>query len=76
MKKTSDHYFTNHHREGEMRGVSGIFFDHLNSGNLEADFQRVIDLSNNFIKSYFPILEKRYQENYTQEYEDFQLHRR
>lgn len=81
MKKECDRYFVNTHRVDpskgpEMRGVSGIFFDHMNTGDLEHDFNMVVDLSNHFIESYFPIVEKRKDEAYTQEDEDFQLHRR
>ncbi len=75
-KKRCDQYFVNKHRNMEMRGVSGIFFDHVNSGNLESDFNMVVDLSNQFIKSYFPIVEKRIDEKFDQEDVDFQLHRR
>jgi coproporphyrinogen III oxidase len=76
MKKTCDRYFSNTHRGDEMRGVSGIFYDHYNTGDLERDFDFVKHLSNQFIKSYFPIVEKRINEEYSQEDEDFQLHRR
>lgn len=79
FKKECDVYFTNAHRQsekgGEMRGIGGIFFDHYNTGNLENDFKMVTDLSNHFIKSYFPIVEKRLNETWTEEDEDFQLHR-
>lgn len=75
MKKTCDEYFVNFHRNNEMRGIGGIFFDHLNTGDMEKDFNMVVDLSNHFIKSYFPIVEKRINEVYTKEDEDFQLHR-
>jgi coproporphyrinogen III oxidase len=76
MKKKCDLYFVNTHREGEMRGVGGIFFDHHNSGNIEADIEMVKALSRQFIKSYFPIVENRKNEAYTADDEDFQLHRR
>ena len=80
MKATCDKYFVNTHRKDargeEMRGVSGIFFDHMNTGNLENDFKMVVDLSNHFLESYFPIVEKRKDEAYTLEDVDFQLHRR
>jgi coproporphyrinogen III oxidase len=76
MKKECDKYFVNTHRGGEMRGVGGIFFDHYNTSNLDSDLEMVKDLSNHFIKSYFPIVEKRLTEAYTDEDEDFQLHRR
>lgn len=76
MKKTCDEYFVNSHRGNEMRGVGGIFFDHYNSGNLSDDLKMVKDLSNQFIESYFPIVEKRLDESFTDEDVDFQLHRR
>jgi coproporphyrinogen III oxidase len=76
MKEECDRYFVNHHREGEMRGIGGIFFDHYNSGDLERDFSMVVDLSNHFIESYFPIVRKRLSETYTEADVDFQLHRR
>lgn len=76
MKDWCDRYFVNHHRNGEMRGIGGIFYDHMNSGDLEKDFNKVIDLSNHFIESYFPIVEKRIDEQFTSEDEEFQLHRR
>jgi coproporphyrinogen III oxidase len=76
MKKTCDDYFNNHHRGLEMRGIGGIFFDHLNSGQAEKDAQMVMDLSQHFISSYFPLVEKRMSENWTEEDEDFMLHRR
>lgn len=76
MKKTCDEYFVNFHRNSEMRGIGGIFFDHYNTGNTENDFKMVVDLSNFFIPSYFPIVEKRKMEIYNDADEDFQLHRR
>lgn len=75
-KKTCDEYFVNHHRNGEMRGVGGIFFDHHNSGDTKADFDQVVNVSRHFIQSYFPIAEKRFKDSYTDEDVEFQLHRR
>lgn len=76
MKKNCDEYFVNTHRDSEMRGIGGLFFDHLNSGDIDYDFEKVIHLSNHFIESYFPIVEKRQFEKWDKEDEDFQLHRR
>lgn len=76
MKKTCDQYFNNAHRGVEMRGIGGIFFDHFNSGDTKKDFEMVKEMSKFFIRSYFPIVEKRMTETYTPEDEDFQLHRR
>jgi coproporphyrinogen III oxidase len=80
MKKECDDYFTNHHRihdgSPEMRGIGGTFYDGYNTGDLEKDYSLVKNISEAFIPSYFPIVEKRINEKFTQEDEDFQLHRR
>lgn len=75
MKDTCDTYFTNTHRNNEMRGIGGIFFDHFNSGDIEADFKMVTGLSNHFIESYFPIVDKRKDESFTDADIEFQRHR-
>lgn len=75
-KKWCDEYFNNHHRGIEMRGIGGIFYDHFNSGDIDRDFNMAVDISNQFIDSYFPIVEKRMNEEYDEEDVDFQLHRR
>lgn len=75
MKEVCDKYFTNTHRENEMRGIGGIFFDHMNTGDLKADFEKVIHLSNHFIESYFPIVDKRLDEKFDDADVDFQQHR-
>ena len=76
MKKTCDEYFNNAHRGVEMRGIGGIFFDHYNTGKTQNDMTMVKNLSNHFIESYFPIVTKRMSDNWTEEDEDFMLHRR
>ncbi len=76
MKKTCDEYFNNAHRGTEMRGVGGIFFDHYNTGDLEKDMAYVFHLSEHFIGSYFPIVQRRMSEDWTEADEDFMLHRR
>lgn len=76
MRAECDQYFTNHHRGNEMRGVSGIFFDHYHTDHLAHDYDMVLDLAGHFIKSYFPIVEKRIHETWTAEDEEFQLFRR
>ena len=76
MKQRCDEYFVNHHRGGEMRGIGGFFFDHYNSGNLARDWAMVKHFSLQFIRSYFPLVQKRKEEQYSEEDVDFQLHRR
>ncbi len=76
MKKTCDEYFVNTHRNNEMRGIGGIFYDHFNTGDIQKDFDMGIALSNHFIESYFPLVEKRKSESFNDEDLDFQQHRR
>lgn len=76
FKVKCDEYFVNKHRNSEMRGVGGIFFDHFNTGDTESDLAMVKDLSTYFIDSFFPLVDKRVEESFTDEDEDFQLHRR
>lgn len=76
MKDVCDKYFVNTHRNNEMRGVGGFFFDHYNTNDLDKDLAFVKDISSNFIKSYFPIVEKRVNEKFNDDDVDFQLHRR
>ena len=76
FKIKCDEYFVNKHRNNEMRGIGGIFFDHFNTGDTESDLAMVKDLSTYFIDSFFPLVDKRAEESFTDEDEDFQLHRR
>lgn len=76
MKKECDKYFVNFHRNNEMRGVGGFFFDHYNTGDMDKDISMIKDISSHFIRSYFPLVEKRKSEAFDAEDEDFQLHRR
>jgi coproporphyrinogen III oxidase len=77
MKKTCDEYFVNRHRGQEMRGIGGVFFDHYQrNSSLEETFAWVKKVSEFFIPSYFPIVDKRLKEPFTSEDEDFQLYRR
>ena len=75
-KQKCDEYFVNHHRNGEMRGVGGFFYDHFNSGDIEKDFSMFKEISSQFIRSYFPLVEKRMNEEFTPEDVEFQLFRR
>lgn len=76
MKNECDKYFVNAHRNNEMRGVGGFFFDHYNTGDIDKDLSMIKDISSHFINSYFPLVEKRKNEAYDADDEDFQLHRR
>ena len=67
-KKECDKYFVNTHRNNEMRGIGGVFYDHLKPANeIEAEdllkFQQAI--GNTFLDAYLPIVEKRKNIPYT-----------
>jgi coproporphyrinogen III oxidase len=62
FKKDCDGYFANHHRNQEMRGIGGIFYDYLrpvDEDNLEKLFAFQEANGNSFLKAYLPIVEKR-----------------
>jgi coproporphyrinogen III oxidase len=61
-KKDCDHYFSNHHRNQEMRGIGGIFYDYLRPRD-EADAEKLFAFQeangNAFLQAYGPIVERR-----------------
>jgi coproporphyrinogen III oxidase len=61
-KQWCDVYFVNKHRDKEMRGIGGVFYDHLRIGDqTEADRLLAFQQANGdaFLTSYLPIVEKR-----------------
>lgn len=78
LKETCDHYFFLKHR-GEMRGVSGIFFDELSPvghGDWEADFAFVQDGIDTILPSYAPIVTRRQDTPFSERERQWQLYRR
>jgi coproporphyrinogen III oxidase len=75
FKKWCDEYFYLKHRD-EPRGIGGIFFDDFNELGFEKSFAMMRSVGDSLIKAYLPILERRYQEPYTQAERDFQEYRR
>ena len=67
-----DEYFHLHHRD-EPRGVGGIFYDRLNSGDWEADFAFTQDVGRAFLDAYIPIAERRMAEPWTEAEREEQL---
>ena len=75
FKAWCDRYFYLPHR-GEPRGVGGIFFDHLDSGDAAADLAFTQDVGRAFLDAYPAIVRRRMREPWTQEERDHQLLRR
>ena len=70
-----ERYFHLPHRQ-EARGVGGIFYDDLNSGDWEADFSFTQDVGRAFLEVYPAIVRRRMAEPWTDEQRAHQLVRR
>ncbi|GAA5927243.1 coproporphyrinogen oxidase [Sporobolomyces koalae] len=75
FKKWCDEYFYIPHR-GETRGIGGIFFDDLSDRDPEQIFKFVRDCSNVYLPAYYPILERRKDQPYSDEEKRWQQLRR
>jgi coproporphyrinogen III oxidase len=74
-KAWCDEYFYIKHRN-ERRGVGGIFFDYLDSGDWQADFAFVQDVGRAFKRVYTDIVRRRMHDAWTAEQKEHQLVRR
>ncbi len=72
FKAWADEYFFVPHR-GRARGVGGIFYDDLNTGDWEADFAFTQDVGRAFLPAYVPLVERRRATPWTEADRDAQL---
>jgi coproporphyrinogen III oxidase len=62
FKKECDAYFSNHHRQGETRGIGGIFYDYLRPGGALSGnrlFHLQQSCGESFLEAYLPIVSRR-----------------
>ena len=75
FKAWCDEYFFIKHR-GEARGVGGIFFDYLDSGDWDADFAFTRDVGQAFLEAYPPLVRRHMAEPWTEDQRRHQLVKR
>ncbi|MEO1657458.1 MAG: oxygen-dependent coproporphyrinogen oxidase [Pseudomonadota bacterium] len=74
-KAWCDEYFFLPHRD-EHRGVGGIFYDRLNTGDWEADFAVTQSVGRHFLSAYPALVAKRMNQAWTQSDREEQMFRR
>ena len=74
-KEWCDEYFYLKHRD-EARGVGGIFYDYLDSGNWQDDFEFTQDVGKCFLDIYPKLIRKHFLDAWTQEQREQQLQKR
>ena len=72
FKEWADTYFYIPHRH-RARGVGGIFYDDLNTGDWDKDFAFTQDVGRAFLPAYVPLIEKRMQQPWNDADKDAQL---
>ncbi|SFD31584.1 oxygen-dependent coproporphyrinogen oxidase [Tropicimonas isoalkanivorans] len=72
FKAWADEYFFVPHR-GRARGVGGIFYDDLNTGDWEADFAFTQAVGAAFLPAFLPVTERRRNQPWTEADRDAQL---
>ncbi|WP_373287418.1 oxygen-dependent coproporphyrinogen oxidase [Neptunicoccus cionae] len=72
FKEWADRYFYIPHRK-RARGVGGIFYDDLNTGDWEADFAFTQDVGRAFLEAFLPVTEKRRNDGWSDADKEAQL---
>lgn len=75
FKEECDKYFFLPHRN-EARGIGGIFYDYMNSGNWENDFAFTQDVGLAFLDIFPKLVRRHFKESYTQEQKEAQFIKR
>lgn len=75
FKKWCDEYFYIKHRK-QARGVGGIFYDYLNSGNFDDDFSFTKDVGLAFLDIFPKLVRKNMFKKWTDEEREIQLKKR
>jgi coproporphyrinogen III oxidase len=75
FKAWADEYFFVPHR-GRARGVGGIFYDDLNTGDWETDFAFTQAVGAAFLPAYQPLVERRITQAWTEDDREIQLRHR
>ncbi|MDX1975052.1 MAG: oxygen-dependent coproporphyrinogen oxidase [Rickettsiales bacterium] len=75
FKQWCDEYFFLKHRN-EPRGVGGIFYDYINTGNWDTDFAFTQNVGKSFASIYPQLVRRHMHESWTQEQRQWQLQKR
>jgi coproporphyrinogen III oxidase len=75
FKKWCDEYFFIKHRN-EARGVGGIFYDYVDSGDWTADFAFTRDVGEAYLSIYPQLVRRHFRKSWTDDQRRYQLERR